>query len=168
MSDSLRCYGMYPTRPLCPWDSPSKDTGVGCHALLQGIFLTQGSNPCHLCLLHWVLYHQCYLGRLSHVHVIKLLLDFLLLIFLMSIWFLHQSEEPRWAEENVPLLNRGKGGWGNGQEIDWCELLAYGSWGRKEEIQSSLAHNIWLNSYDSTPVAQMRRLRVTEAKGPAW
>ena len=29
---------------------PSKDTGVGCHFLLQGIFLTQGSNPC---LLHW-------------------------------------------------------------------------------------------------------------------
>ena len=27
--------------------------GVGCHALLQGIFPTQGSNPCLLCLLHW-------------------------------------------------------------------------------------------------------------------
>ena len=30
-------------------DSPGKNTGVGCHALLQGIFLTQGWNPC---LLH--------------------------------------------------------------------------------------------------------------------
>ena len=30
---------------LCPWDSPGKDTGVGCHFLLQGIFPTQGSNP---------------------------------------------------------------------------------------------------------------------------
>ena len=30
---------------LCPWDSPGKNIGVGCHALLQGIFLTQGSNP---------------------------------------------------------------------------------------------------------------------------
>ena len=29
------------------------DTGVGCHFLFQGIFLTQGSNPCLLCLLHW-------------------------------------------------------------------------------------------------------------------
>ena len=29
-------------------DSPGKDTGVGCHALLQGIFLTQGSTPCLL------------------------------------------------------------------------------------------------------------------------
>ena len=41
------------TRLLCPRDSPGKDTGVGCHALLQGIFLTQGSNTNLLCLLHW-------------------------------------------------------------------------------------------------------------------
>ena len=39
-----------PARLLCPWDSPGKNTGVGCHALLQGIFLTQGLN---LHLLHW-------------------------------------------------------------------------------------------------------------------
>ena len=31
-------------RLLCPWYFPSKNTGVGCHSLLQGIFLTQGSN----------------------------------------------------------------------------------------------------------------------------
>ena len=35
------------------WDSPGKNTGVGCHALLQGIFLTQGSNSHLLHLLHW-------------------------------------------------------------------------------------------------------------------
>ena len=40
-------------RLLCSWDSLGKNTGVGCHALLQGIFLTQGRNPCLLCLLHW-------------------------------------------------------------------------------------------------------------------
>ena len=33
--------------------SPGKNTGVGCHALLQEIFLTQGLNICLLCLLHW-------------------------------------------------------------------------------------------------------------------
>ena len=38
-------HGLYPSRLLCPWDSPGKNTGVGCHALLQGIFPTQGSNP---------------------------------------------------------------------------------------------------------------------------
>ena len=34
-------------------DSPGKNTEMGCHALLQGIFPTQGSNPRLLCLLHW-------------------------------------------------------------------------------------------------------------------
>ena len=34
-------------------DSPGKNTGVGCHALLQGIFQTQGLKPRNLCLLHW-------------------------------------------------------------------------------------------------------------------
>ena len=34
-------------------ESPGKNTGVGYHVLLQGIFLTQGLNPCLLCLLHW-------------------------------------------------------------------------------------------------------------------
>ena len=33
-----------PIRLLCPWDSPGKDVGVGCHALLQGIFPIQVSN----------------------------------------------------------------------------------------------------------------------------
>ena len=35
---------LQPTRLLCPWDYPGKDSGVGCHALLQGIFPTRGSN----------------------------------------------------------------------------------------------------------------------------
>ena len=43
------------TRLLSSWDSPGKNTGVGCHALLQGIFLTQGSNSHLLHLLHWQL-----------------------------------------------------------------------------------------------------------------
>ena len=35
------------------WDSPGKNTGVGCQALLQGILPTQGWNPGLLCLLPW-------------------------------------------------------------------------------------------------------------------
>ena len=31
-----------PSGSTVQWDSPGKNTGVGCHALLQGIFLTQG------------------------------------------------------------------------------------------------------------------------------
>ena len=38
---------------LCSWDSPGKNAGLSCHALLQGIFPTQGSNPCLLSLLNW-------------------------------------------------------------------------------------------------------------------
>ena len=34
-------------------DTPGKNIGVGCHALIQGFFLTQGSNWYLLCLLHW-------------------------------------------------------------------------------------------------------------------
>ena len=37
---------------LCPWDFPGWNIGVGYHFLLQGIFLTQGSNLDLLCLLH--------------------------------------------------------------------------------------------------------------------
>ena len=45
VSDSLRPQGLRPTRVLCSWNSPGKNTGVGCHFLLQGIFPTQRSNP---------------------------------------------------------------------------------------------------------------------------
>ena len=41
--------GLQPFRLLCLWDFPSKNTGVGCHCLFQGIFPTQLSN---LRLLH--------------------------------------------------------------------------------------------------------------------
>ena len=40
-------------RLLYPGDFPGMNTGVGCHALLQGIFTSQGSNLCLLYLLHW-------------------------------------------------------------------------------------------------------------------
>ena len=53
MCDSLQPRGLQPTRLLCPWDFPGKNTGVGCHALLQGISPTQGSSPSLLYLLHW-------------------------------------------------------------------------------------------------------------------
>ena len=38
-------HGLLPARLLCPWDVPGKNTGVRFHALLQGVFLAQGSNP---------------------------------------------------------------------------------------------------------------------------
>ena len=50
---------LYPARILCPWSSPSKNTGVGSHSLLQGIFPTKESK---LGLLHCKLILYC----LSH------------------------------------------------------------------------------------------------------
>ena len=52
-SNSLRPHGLQSTRLLRSLDSPGKNTGVGRHALLQGIFLIQESNLSLLCLLHW-------------------------------------------------------------------------------------------------------------------
>ena len=69
-----------PTRPLCACDSPVKNTGVGCHALLQRIFPTQGLNPV---LLHcrWIIYH------LSHQGTPRILV--------CSLFFLQGSPQPR-------------------------------------------------------------------------
>ena len=50
-------------------DSPCKNTGVGCHALLQGIFPSQGLNPRLLYLLHFrqILYPLSHLGSLYQI-----------------------------------------------------------------------------------------------------
>ena len=50
VSDSLWPHGLYSPPGSSPWDFPGKNTGVGYHFLLQGIFPTQRSK---LCLLHW-------------------------------------------------------------------------------------------------------------------
>ena len=62
VSNSLQSHGHWPTRLCCPWDFPCKNTGEGCHFLLQGFFPTQGSNPG---LLHsrQTLYHLSHQGR---------------------------------------------------------------------------------------------------------
>ena len=44
MSNSSWPHGLYPTRLLCPWDFPGKNTGVGFHFLLQWTFLTRELN----------------------------------------------------------------------------------------------------------------------------
>ena len=51
LSDSAN--SMEPARLLCPWDSPGKNTGVGCHSLLQGI--SPGIEP-HLPHCRRILY----------------------------------------------------------------------------------------------------------------
>ena len=58
---TLRHHGLQPTRLLCPWDSPGKNARVCCHAFLQGIFPTQGSNP-GLPHCRQILYHLSHQG----------------------------------------------------------------------------------------------------------
>ena len=50
MSDSFAAPWTIAHQAPLSWNSPGKSTGVGCHFLLQGIFPTQGLNPC---FLHW-------------------------------------------------------------------------------------------------------------------
>ena len=67
MSNSLGPHGLQPTRLLYPQNYPGKNTGVGCHFLLQGTFLTQGSKQS---LLHFgqrqVTDQECKQRTLSH------------------------------------------------------------------------------------------------------
>ena len=57
-------------RLLCLWDSSGKNTGDGCHALLQGIFLTQELNLHPLSLLHWQVASS---GKPAYLHICILL-----------------------------------------------------------------------------------------------
>ena len=49
VSDSVRLHGLRPTRLLRPWDSPGKNTGVGCHFLLQCMKVESGSEVAQSC-----------------------------------------------------------------------------------------------------------------------
>ena len=50
MSDSVRPHRRQPTRLPCPWDSPGKNAGVGCHFLLQCMKVKSESEVAQLCL----------------------------------------------------------------------------------------------------------------------
>ena len=49
MSDSVRPHRRQPTRLPCPWDSPGKNTGVGCHVLLQCMKVKSESEVAQSC-----------------------------------------------------------------------------------------------------------------------
>ena len=92
LADSLQPHGLQPTRLLCPWGFPGKDTGVVCCFLLQGIFPTQGLNLGLLnCkqILYWLGYQGscgiCSLGIISKI----LPLFFLIHLSPSKSFFLH-------------------------------------------------------------------------------
>ena len=67
MSNLVPPYELQFARFFCPWDSLGKDTAVGCHILLQGIFPTQGLNPHPSAwegeFFFFFFYHQHHLGN---------------------------------------------------------------------------------------------------------
>ena len=75
MLSGFHCVQLFATpwtvapRLLCPGDFPGMDTGVGCHALLQRIFLTQGLNP-HILHWRWIL---CSWATRKHHYIIQIL-----------------------------------------------------------------------------------------------
>ena len=72
-----------PTRLLCPWNSPGKNIGVGCHPLLQRIILTQRSNSgfLHCRQILYQLSHQCLVNH----------------AFIMESQWKHRPPKHRWA-----------------------------------------------------------------------
>ena len=71
VSNSLQPPWTVATGLLCSWDFPDKNTGMGCHFLLQGIFPTQGLNP-RLSHCRWILYRLNYKGAvLSSLQKLK-------------------------------------------------------------------------------------------------
>ena len=92
VSGFLQPYGLQPARLLYPWTSPGKNTEVGSHSLLQGIFPTQGSN---LGLPHCrqPLYHLSHQGSPKSIHthfhqhdVVRHFLQVLHVIMLLSLY----------------------------------------------------------------------------------
>ena len=74
MSDPFATRGLLSARLLCPLDFPGKDTKVGCHFLLQGIFPTQGlkQHLWYLCIGRWILYQWATREALLSSRVIKI------------------------------------------------------------------------------------------------
>ena len=100
------------TRLLCPWDFLGKGTGVGCHFLLQGIFLTQGLSPglphCRQTLYH--LSHQGSHSSLSYMQMGHVRL---------------QLSQPGWKKEPAELGEKP-----SPVVMESCPLCSWDAWQR--------------------------------------
>ena len=119
MSNFLWSHGLYPTRLLCPWDSPGKNTGVVCHSLLQGIFPTHGSNPGFphyrqilYCLSHWRLLETPHLACSFSLYCLGLHLSPSLILPHLVDWtsypisFLMQCSSPGLSPSEHKLIQK--------------------------------------------------------------
>ena len=107
MSDSVQPHRQQPTRLLCPWDSPGKNTGVGCHFLLQCMKVKSESEVAQSCptlsdpmdfslpgssvhrifqarVLEWGAIVYIYMHIYMHMHVC---------IYLLGAWGIYRIED---------------------------------------------------------------------------
>ena len=97
-SDWTNCTRLQPSRLLCPWDFPGKNTRVSCHALLQGIFPTQGSIAS---LLHLLLWQMSSLPMVKNLPAMQ---------ELQEMWVLSKGQKVSWwrAWQPTPVFLPGK------------------------------------------------------------
>ena len=99
------------TRLLCPWDFLGKGTGVGCHFLLQGIFLTQGLSP-RLPHCRKMLYHLSHQGSHSSLSYMQM----------GHVRF--QLSQPGWKKEPAELGEKPS------PVMESCPLCSWDPWQR--------------------------------------
>ena len=123
----------------CPWDFPGKNTGVGCHSLLQGIFLTQGSNPCFLnCRqILYQLSHQAF----SYITTVQ------------------------WSNQEIDTILSSKLQWNSDYNNDWAVVVIWGEWQRlsgmrdwSPTLEDWLAWELYLST--SSLMKQQRKKKV--------
>ena len=88
--------GLWSARLLCPWNSPVKNTEMGCHFLLQGIFPTQEARLCLLGLLHW---------QVCSLPLVPPTLPYSILLLIETEWpwaFNFDLSWPDWLSANPP------------------------------------------------------------------
>ena len=99
------CHPMDCSPPVCLWDFPGKNTGIGCRALFQGIVLTQGLNLHLLCLQHCRQILYCWATREVHPkfqHPLKEITQFLFLRALAT-----KSSKPQGPQQRSQRCERG-------------------------------------------------------------
>ena len=125
-------HGLYPAR-LCPWDSPGKNTGVGCHFLLQGISPTVENIKMHHGKVSFV--HQDSISTASPWRLMRL--KFLIIKPCLLLWWLRANPGLQIRTMNTPREGRpqnsaisGSGAYLNlgGKEKRWIKGIRYKLW----------------------------------------
>ena len=115
MSNSVRPHRRQPTRLPHPWDSPGKNTGVGCHFLLQCMKVKSESEVAQLCLTLSDLMDFSPSGSSVHGIFQARVLEWVAIAF-SSLWgckesdmtkqLTHISDASRWTNSSLTFINR--------------------------------------------------------------